>query len=135
MVLPTETLSVISRHAEKTYPQECCGLVVQDSTGKLCARPGQNLSAQRDAFELDPGTILETRRNEEVITGLYHSHCDGPAFLSRRDLDALIFDGKPGWPGVDVFIASVTQGHCVCVRRFVWSASTKTYEAEDLRPW
>ena len=121
----------MARHAEAEYPLECCGIVTRGSDGMLYYRAGENLDDISGLFTLNPQTVIRARLQNEAITGLYHSHCDGPPLLSQMDLRYLVFEGQPLWPNVDVFIASVEGGHCVCVQRFVWSDLKKTYEVDE----
>ena len=124
-------LNTLAHHAETSYPIECCGLVVRSPRGELQVRPGQNLEPSGHTFELDPGTIIDTRKRGESIAGLYHSHCDGPATLSIADTESLLMGAVPLWPGVEIFVASVQRGRCVCVQRFVWNESMQTYEPRE----
>lgn len=89
--------------AEEAYPEECCGLLVgRPAAGggiELVRRAASaNLSpAPLSAFEIDPKLWLDLRRElaggEEALVGLHHSHPDGPAAPSARDLAAAWEEG------------------------------------------
>jgi proteasome lid subunit RPN8/RPN11 len=105
-----DQLSQLSRAAR---PQECCGLLIGRRTPVAIItrlEPCANLHPEPERFfTLDPARqialLRELRgRPDEVLLGLYHSHPDGPARPSPRDLgdanDAdllwLVIDGSNG---------------------------------------
>lgn len=99
LVLTPHQLAAIVRHAETSYPEEACGLIV----GRRLARgmleadrivESANLAIgdARHRFEVDPALRLrlerELRDSGEAVIGHYHSHPDHPAEPSARDLEA-----------------------------------------------
>ena len=123
-------LQTIRRHAEQTYPQECCGLLagVREAEGWLVADvfPAENAwneDAVREVFQdtlqdpiaekerryaIAPETMLrvqrETRDRQLAIAGIYHSHPDHPAVPSECDREY-------AWSEYVYVIVSVPQGH------------------------
>ncbi len=81
---------------EEAYPDEGCGLLIgrRGADGGIEAdeiAPSANKAAdRRHAFEVDPALILawhkRLRGTAREIVGVYHSHPDGPAEPSPRDL-------------------------------------------------
>ncbi len=94
LVLPARLQERIAREALAAYPRECCGLIEGiNENGMLRAaalHPGRNLAAAADRFELDPAdhiaALKASRANGHVLIGCYHSHPDGKAEPSPRDL-------------------------------------------------
>lgn len=83
-------------HAERTYPNECCGAMLGHMKGedKLVteAVPLENAYAgeQGARYELRPEALLEAdkaARNRGLdLIGIFHSHPDCEAYFSETDL-------------------------------------------------
>ena len=97
LVLHPDHLKAIADDAEAAYPREACGLLVGRQLAgdhRLVGRVerAQNVAADpKKTFEIDPGLRLglerELRGRPLAIIGHYHSHPDGPARPSARDLE------------------------------------------------
>lgn len=98
IVLSRSILAAIARHAERTYPEECCGLLVgtRRVTGDIVisrAEAATNVAplSRGDRFEVDPQVRFNLMRDlrggggAEAIVGHYHSHPDRPASPSPTD--------------------------------------------------
>lgn len=111
--IPRAALRVIEGAAQTAWPRECCGLLIGMRQGASVeitrANPSPNRAADpRVAFEIDPELWLRLTRTledgPEQVVGLYHSHPDGPAQPSARDLAA-------AWgPDLIWIVTSVTRG-------------------------
>ena len=109
-----DVVESIRRHAEETYPEECCGLLLgslRDAENVVTgARAVQNRNENRrvDRYVIDPGDYrsvdLEARKKGLDIVGVYHSHPDHPAEPSATDLEQATF------PGYTYVIVSVLDG-------------------------
>lgn len=83
-------------HAERTYPNECCGAMLGRMRGdkKLVteAVPLENVYAgeQGERYELRPEDLqqadLEARARGLDLIGIFHSHPDCDAYFSETDL-------------------------------------------------
>lgn len=110
-------LEAIVAAAEASYPDEACGLLVgRWSAAGHCrlrrAVPSANLAPDPSvAFEIDPALRLDLQRRlrggGQRVVGLYHSHPDGPARPSARDL------ARAWEPGLLWLILSVPAGEPV----------------------
>jgi proteasome lid subunit RPN8/RPN11 len=125
-----EHLRVICTHAESTYPQECCGLLLgkPDRDGKTLVEvmPTENTWSNQAAasfaeiesqwqlgenknthYTIAPETMLraqkQARDRQLEIVGIYHSHPDHPAIPSE-------FDRACAWQSYSYIIVSVPQG-------------------------
>lgn len=128
--LKKEHLDAIKRHGERTYPQECCGLLIGE------AKDGANIVSEvypventwEKSSEFLRDDVPEYRREESRdnrylitpdeyrradayarscglgIIGYYHSHPDHPAHPSSYDLD------HSCWPNESYIIVSVENG-------------------------
>src|SRR4028118_1980966 len=117
-------------HAESTYPEECCGLLLgllrgdvktlvevlptQNSWGddgvddfQAIESSAQRKSSKRNRFSIAPKVMLQAQkdardRNLDII-GIFHSHPDHPAVPSE-------FDRAIAWQQYSYIIISVQQG-------------------------
>jgi proteasome lid subunit RPN8/RPN11 len=94
LVLADALRGEIARAAKAALPRECCGLIeglaVQDGFCALALHPAQNLAVAPDRFEIDPAdhvrAVKSARERGRRIIGCYHSHPQGSAEPSPRDL-------------------------------------------------
>jgi proteasome lid subunit RPN8/RPN11 len=92
--LPAALAAAITKAAQQAAPAECCGLLEGGRLGDhftiRALHPSRNLSAAPDRFEIDPrdhiAAAKQARANGAAIIGCYHSHPDGVARPSARDL-------------------------------------------------
>lgn len=133
------------KHAEKDYPNECCGFVlVKLETGELRVRTCRNTQNQRhaenallyprtakQAFWMDSKDLVqvqkELRENGEKISIIYHSHIDAPAYFSLEDKTMAVMDGEPLYPEVDYLVISVCSGKVKDWKIFSWDSQIKEY--------
>ena len=128
--LTAEHLRLICAHAETTYPQECCGLllgkrnqeyktlvevVATENTWSAQATASfQEIDANLDLgtnksshYTIAPEVMLrvqkQARDRQLDIIGIYHSHPDHPAIPSE-------FDRVCAWQTYSYMIVSVPQG-------------------------
>jgi len=84
----------LAQEARVAFPHECCGLlegVREGGAGSaLALHPAPNLSNEPDRFEIDPSAhialLRKLRGTGRDIIGCYHSHPNGRAEPSRRDI-------------------------------------------------
>lgn len=122
-------------HAESTYPNECCGVMLgsTDENGKsvTVAIPLENVSAgpQRVHYELRNEDLLKAdeeagRRNLQLI-GIYHSHPDCDAYFSDTDL-------KNSCPWYSFVVISVQNGRFDHANSWLPDADQTKAEKEEL---
>ncbi len=99
----------ICRHGAETYPDECCGALI-DKAGRTVEAfrlPNTTEAGARRRFRIGPSDyrLAEARARElgGTLGGFYHSHPDHPARPSARDLEQ-------AWPNLIYIIVSVTSG-------------------------
>lgn len=113
LILNNNLVAEINRHAEGTYPHECCGLLLGQTEGDDArvaeARPltNQRTDAPHNRYVIDPLEQLQAIRDARTrgldMVGAYHSHPDVPARPSQYDQDH-------AWPGYIYVIVSVVSG-------------------------
>src|SRR5918912_3135742 len=94
--IEAEPWSDMVRHAQATYPNECCGAMIgsiEDGDKVVrAALPLENsfAGAQNARYELRPEDLLradrEARSRNMDLVGIYHSHPDCGAYFSETDL-------------------------------------------------
>ncbi len=108
--------------AKKAYPNECCGILV----GKRSEKGEIEITEIREAsnqfhgqksvhFQINPLFVYHLEQEIEAsgleIVGVYHSHPDCPAILSKEDEKYMV-------PGLLYVIMSVKNGEVVDVKSY-----------------
>ncbi|NJK65121.1 MAG: M67 family metallopeptidase [Microcoleus sp. CSU_2_2] len=136
----------IRTHAEKTYPEECCGLLLGQVTGDVKTLvevwptnnawsaeaednwPEQKGLTEKRRYAMSPADLLKAMkdgrdRSLEII-GIFHSHIDCAAVPSE-------FDRAGAWPQYSYIIVSVRQGASEDL--LSWSLDTDSnFQAEEI---
>jgi len=76
-------MEAIYKHASEEAPRECCGLVVQDGNNEKYI-PFENISTNKDEFEMDGKTFLFHQLNSK-IKYVVHSHYGSNCRPSKVD--------------------------------------------------
>lgn len=115
-----EILDAVRRHAEETYPRECCGLVLEDGVHRAenvqdelhAEDPERHPRTARTAFVLAPRDQLRLARahRDGRALAIYHSHVDAGAYLSDADLAGATLEGRPLYPGLELVVVACDAG-------------------------
>ena len=134
--IATEPWEAMVRHAEKTYPNECCGAMLGRLNGgsKLVteAIPMKNAYAGEQAarYELRPEDLLEADRQAHArgldLIGIFHSHPDCDAYFSSTDL-------KNSCPWYSFVVLSIQNGKFNHANSFLPDVDQTTAEREELK--
>ncbi len=97
--LPEDVRAAIRSHAETSTPNECCGLLASDSSGRIrFAYPLTNCDPTPISYTIDPDEHFAALRHAETrgweLSGVFHSHPEGPATPSLIDVQRAL---EPGW--------------------------------------
>jgi proteasome lid subunit RPN8/RPN11 len=95
LFLPETLRAQILAEARAAAPRECCGLVLGSRDGEAARvtalHQARNLADAADRFAIDPADQFAAQRAARAagirIIGCYHSHPDGLARPSGRDLE------------------------------------------------
>lgn len=105
----------INAHGEKTYPNECCGIMlgeVLDDGSKVlkdlfAVDNSREDSEQYHRFEIEAEDLLKAEKAAALkgldVIGFYHSHPDHPAVPSE-------YDRSHAFPFYSYIIVSVEKG-------------------------
>jgi proteasome lid subunit RPN8/RPN11 len=99
-------------HAEATYPNECCGVMLGSVdeikiVQQAVALDNVAQGSQRARYELAPEDLIGANRAARErgldLIGIYHSHPDCDAYFSETDL-------KNSYPWYSFVVLSVQDG-------------------------
>jgi proteasome lid subunit RPN8/RPN11 len=126
-------------HGEQTYPNECCGALLGQSTPGgwrvEAAVPTGNIrtDSAHNRYLIAPLELVkierEARRQGLGIAGFYHSHPDHPADWSLTDLL------EAHWLGCSYVITAVANGNATVTNSFLLAGDTeeeKRFEQETI---
>lgn len=134
--LTEEHIEQIEAHGEKTYPNECGGMLIgrfEDEKKTVVELfPMENAMAENEQHNrvlITPKDVLRAERfargkNLDVV-GYYHSHPDHPARPSRFDLDHAL----PVWTYI---IVSVEKGKAVDLRSWEMENDRSKFNEEEI---
>ena len=109
-----EVAAVVADEAARTYPAECCGLLLGTADGEVVAAEpianGESGDRLPVAYLLSPGAYRQAEERARAagleVVGVFHSHPDHPAEPSPTDLA----DAWPGWLYVSVPVEAGRPG-------------------------
>ncbi|WP_414528651.1 Mov34/MPN/PAD-1 family protein [Nodularia chucula] len=129
-ILPQD-LQIICNHAESTYPEECCGLILgylgRDGKTVIDIIPTENawntqaedfpgeykVQTTRSRYAIAPQVMLQAQKTARErslnIIGIYHSHPDNSATPSECDR-------LYAWEEYSYIIVSVQNGKATTVK-------------------
>lgn len=129
--LSREHWSLIRRHSEEGYPNECCGVLlgVRDGDVREVRLAVQCVNARDDVprkrYLIEPKELIRIQKQGRErgleIVGFYHSHPDHPAQWSKTDFK------DAHWIGCSYVITSVERGRAAETNSF---ALTGTMEED-----
>ena len=135
-------LNEIYAHAQATYPEECCGLLIakggDDTVGGTNSKKAITESIRmnnvyegpkHDRYNIDPLELLKIDRVMSqkglTIAGIYHSHPDHPASLSRFDLEH-------SFPWYSYVVVSVAKGRAVDTKSWIPREDHRSVYQEEI---
>ncbi|MBM4053259.1 MAG: M67 family metallopeptidase [Planctomycetes bacterium] len=127
-------LNIIKNEVIKSYPSECCGLLVgRNAAEKKVVEiyPVQNKNTERthDRYEISGKDFMRVDRSASKkglqIIGIYHSHPDHPAVPSA-------FDKENAWSSYSYMIISVEKREDIEFRSWVFNEERKLFIEEKI---
>lgn len=139
LAIPPEALAAAADHAERTYPEECCGFLigrrrpegaeVTRAVSAVNERPEEQPGERRHRYLIGPETVLLADRAARAegleIVGYYHSHPDRPAVPSA-------FDREHAWAGASYLIVPVAGGEAGPVRSWRLTGAEGSFVEETV---
>ena len=134
--IESQAWEVMVRHAEATYPRECCGVMIGSiDDGHKRVTEGRALEnaytgGQEDRYEIRPADLLQAdrdARNEGLdVIGIFHSHPDCAAYFSKTDLEN-------SCPWYSFVVLSVQKGKFDHANSFLPNAEQTEAPKEELK--
>ncbi len=137
VALSEATWNEISKHAQETFPEECCGVILSNGSIDRVQRL-QNI--QNQLHGLDPQTYPRTaeiayamnpKELEAAIDAahargaklkaFYHSHPNHDAYFSEEDKAFASPFGEPTFPAAAQIVISIYDGAVKAISAFAWS--------------
>ena len=123
-------------HAERTYPNECCGAMLGHSQGdhkvvtEATPMPNAYAGQQNERYELRADDLREADREARTrgldLIGIFHSHPDCDAYFSETDL-------KNSCPWYSFVVLSIQQGKFDHANSFLPDVEQTAAEQEELK--
>ncbi len=133
----------ISRHAQETFPEECCGVVF--SRGSI-DQVHRLKNIQNQLHDLDPQTYPRTAaiayamdhkeleavidsngRSGGKLKAFYHSHPNHDSYFSAEDKAFASPFGEPTFPATAQIVISIYDRVVKQIRAFAWSDEKKDF--------
>ena len=125
----------IKSHGERTYPEECCGIMlgVSDEDNQMVEEivelDNEQDGNRRRRFFVTPNQYLQAERTAAEknlqLLGFYHSHPDHPAAPSE-------FDREHALPWFTYVIVAVSKGKANDVTTWLLSESREQFDQDEL---
>jgi len=130
-----EAWQTMVAHAQSTFPDECCGVMVGSIDGEskvvttALALENAYKGKQEDRYEIRPEDLLAADKNARAqgldLIGIFHSHPDCDAYFSKTDLE----NSCPWYSFVVLSIKGGTFDHA---NSFLPNADQTAAEKEEL---
>lgn len=149
LTLTQRVLDEISRHAAEAFPEECCGVILDNGKAlevRRCSNIQNALHAldpetyrrtAATAYALDPkeleAILQEAESRGARIKAFYHSHPDHEAYFSEEDKAFATPFGEPTFPESVQIVISVYDRIVRRILAYAWSDDNKDFAEIPLR--
>ena len=133
--LKSADIEEIKQIAQKTYPHECCGVMVGSiengvkTVTELIAAENQRTDSPANRYLITPDLLNELEKKlqgtDRAIVGFFHSHPDVPARPSAYDQDH-------AWPWYSYVIVSVNRGQAGEIHNWKLRDDRSAFDAEKM---
>ena len=127
--IPADVYESIRQHGERTYPHECCGVLLGraddegNTVGAAVEAGNTRTDSAHNRYHIAPQELIRIQRQGRErgldIVGFYHSHPDHPAQWSKTDFE------EAHWIGCSYVITSVAQGKAEVTNSFLLTGSVE----------
>ncbi len=133
--LKSADIEEIKQIAQKTYPHECCGVMVGSvengvkTVTQLIPAENQRTDSPANRYLITPDLLNELEKKlkdtDRAIVGFFHSHPDVPARPSAYDQDH-------AWPWYSYVIVSVNKGEAGEIHNWKLKDDRSAFDAEKM---
>jgi [CysO sulfur-carrier protein]-S-L-cysteine hydrolase len=136
-------LDALHAHARETYPDECCGMIIERNGREEVVRVSniQNAMHERDpeqfprtaaiAYTMGPESapiLIAAERGELAVRAFYHSHPDHDSYFSAEDKkQAMGGWDEPSYPHAAQIVMSVRTREVRATKAFVWAETARDF--------
>jgi proteasome lid subunit RPN8/RPN11 len=141
--LSAQSWDAICRHAQDTFPDECCGAILKRGGVEEVRRITniQNAMHAKDphgyprdatiAYFMDPKELLavikEADSGRAELQAFYHSHPNHDAYFSAEDKARAMFGEEPSYPDTAYLVISIYDRQVKTVRAYRWDEKKKDF--------
>jgi proteasome lid subunit RPN8/RPN11 len=138
-----QTWDAICHHAQDTFPDECCGAILDSVRGEEVRRITniQNAMHAKDphsyprdatiAYFMDPKELLAVIREADsgkaTLKAFYHSHPNHDAYFSAEDRVRALFGDEPSYPDTAQLVISIYEREVRVIRAYVWDEKKRDF--------
>lgn len=143
LTITRTTLAALHAHACATYPDECCGMLIERAGREevVAVTNIQNALHAQDPHQF-PRTaaiaytmgreaapiLIGAERGELTLRVIYHSHPDHDAYFSAEDRkQAMGGWDEPTYPDAAQIVLSVRTGTVRATKAFTWDQVKRDY--------
>ncbi|MCH8017752.1 MAG: M67 family metallopeptidase [Acidobacteria bacterium] len=133
--LKSADIEELKQIAQKTYPHECCGVMVGSvengvkTVTELIPAENQRTDSPANRYLITPDLLNELEKKlkgtDRAIVGFFHSHPDVPARPSTYDQDH-------AWPWYSYVIVSVNRGQAGEIHNWKLRDDRSAFDAEKM---
>jgi len=133
--LKSADIEELKQIAQKTYPHECCGVMVGSiengvkTVTELIPAENQRTDSPANRYLITPDLLNELEKKlkgtDRAIVGFFHSHPDVPARPSAYDQDH-------AWPWYSYVIVSVNKGQAGEIQNWKLRDDRSAFDAEKM---
>jgi proteasome lid subunit RPN8/RPN11 len=143
LAITQASLDALHAHARETYPDECCGLIVERDGRQEVVRVSnvQNELHAKDPEQFPRSAAIAytmgreafpfldaVERGQLQLRAFYHSHPDHDAYFSAEDKkQAMGGWDEPSYPQAAQIVMSVRQRQVCATKAFAWDATKQDY--------
>ena len=147
--LSTSSLAALHGHACETYPNECCGMLIERGGHEQVVRvtniqhelhakdPEQYPRTAAIAYTMGLESVpilLAAERGELRLRAFYHSHPEHEAYFSAEDKkQAMGGWDEPNYPRAVQIVMSVCGREVRATKAFAWDEGTRDFIEITLR--
>jgi proteasome lid subunit RPN8/RPN11 len=147
--LTQTSLDALHAHARETYPNECCGMVIERNGREEVVRVSniQNAMHAQDPEQFprtaaiaytmgseSAAVLIAAERGELTLRAFYHSHPDHDSYFSAEDKkQAMGGWDEPSYPHAAQIVMSVRAREVCATKAFVWAETACDFVEVALR--
>lgn len=145
--LPRRIYDAITAHALDTFPEECCGIVVERGgcleavrvtnvqNEKHAADPERFPRTAATAYTMGPEAAplqIDHERGRLRIVAFYHSHPQHDAYFSAEDRQQATVLDEPSYPDAGQIVVSVYDRRVKEAKAFRWNDEQRDFTEVEL---